>query len=514
MANSELFKNVYNPDVLTCLANLSSDEVFTSPCVVNNMLDLLPKELFSNPNSTFLDPACKTGVFLREIAKRLIEGLKPVIPDLQERIDHIFQKQLYGIAITELTALLSRRSLYCSKDPKGKYSVSRFENETGNITFSKMEHTWVKGKCSLCGISQSQYDRSPDLESHAYEFIHTLTPEEIFNMKFDVIIGNPPYQLSDGGAQASAIPIYNKFVEQAKKLNPNYICMIIPSRWMTGGKGLDNFRNTMIHDRSIKVLHDFVDSSDCFTGVEIKGGVCYFLRDSSYNGVCHIVRHVSNEEFVSDRFLVEDGDEIFVREGRLLSIKDKVAKLAEPSFDTIISSRKPYGLCGDVFENFIKYGLPEMSKTPFDECYKVLGLKDLKRTYRYIPKDYPLPKNNISLNKWKIFVARNWGIGSLDDVPSSPVVAGPGDLCTETFVEIGPFESKKEAENALSYFKTKFFRALVAVRKQDQGSSRAVYHYVPLQSFDESWTDEKLYRKYALSQEEIDFIESNVKPMD
>jgi len=266
---TNLYNTMYNPDVLSCIANLSSDEVFTPPDIANAMLDMLPQELFESPDTKFLDPACKSGVFLREIAKRLLKGLEQLYPDLQERTEHIFKHQLYGIAITELTSHLTRRSLYCSKTANGNYSVVHFNTIDGNVRFKNIKHMWQNGKCVYCGASQNQYDRSDELETYAYELIHMTNPEEVFKMKFDVIIGNPPYQLNDGGYGISAIPIYDKFIEKAKMLQPRFLSMIVPARWFAGGKGLDAFRDTMLHDTSLRIIHDYPNADDCFNGVQI-----------------------------------------------------------------------------------------------------------------------------------------------------------------------------------------------------------------------------------------------------
>lgn len=523
---SEQTKNLlggnYNPDVLECLANLSNDEVFTPPKVVNQMLDMLPPETWSNPNLKFLDPTCKTGVFLREIAKRLIVGLEEQVPNLQQRLDHIFHNQLYGIAITELTALASRRSLYCSKYANGKYSVSKFDNPDGNIRFMPINHTWENGKCKYCGASASQYQRADDLETHAYEFIHTNNPEEIFGMKFDVIIGNPPYQMSDGGAQASAKPIYNLFVDNADKLSPKYLCMIIPSRWMTGGKGLEEFRDRLIHNRKLKELHDFPNSNDCFAGVEIMGGICYFLIDSDHYGECNIHFHKSSkEETISNRFLADDSDDVYIRDAELVSIKNKVWNDSkEKPLSTIVSTRKPFGLATDFFREQKKYGLPEIIETDKNEkTITVYGLDEhRKRIKKILPFSYPIPRRKY-LQYYKVFVPmtgdpRNIGSGNKVQVLSPLFIGRIGEACTETYLVAGQFDTIEEAKNLSGYLKTKFTRALISIRKRTQHATQNVYLYVPMQDFSKPWTDEELYKKYNLSEEEIKFIEDNIAPME
>ncbi len=427
--------NTYNPDVLSCLANLSSDEVFTPPDIAGKMLDTLSQELFSDKETKFLDPCCKSGVFLREIAKRLITGLESTIPDLQERIDHIFQKQVFGIAITEMTSLLARRSVYCSKFPNGKYSVTKFDNAEGNIRFRRFEHTWQRGKCSFCKASQSAYDRDEALETHAYEFIHTKNPEEIFKMKFDVIIGNPPYQLSDEGFGRSASPIYNMFVTQAIKLQPRFLSMIIPARWFTGGKGLDAFREQLLQDKRLRKIHDFPDATDIFPGVQLKGGVCFFLWIRDEEGMCEITSHRGNDvSSVMTRPLLEFGADTFIRYNEAISIIKKVQKFKELSILDMVSARRPFGF-------------------PTNYIAKQVPLSDGVKLYQNSGYGF-VSRNEISQNKkmidrYKIFIPP-LGSGS-DSFPhpilGRPFLGEPGTACTETYLYIGDFDSEIEATN-------------------------------------------------------------------
>lgn len=549
---------IENFDILETITNVGNDEVFTPRKTCEMILDSLPEEVWHNPNYKWLNPATKNGVFEREIALRLDLGLKEIIPNTEERRKHILQNMIYAIGLTRFTANVARRTVYyCSqanrkcdglKAKDGHYvngyaigNGTWFNDEEGNIKTPNTNHTFVndKGKpmpefcsgdarkkysCSFCKIrGDSLYNDPNQRETYAYEFIHIDTDkllehlqDRFFggnrNMKFDIIIGNPPYQLNDGGGagSSSGTPIYDKFVEQAISLNPKYISMIIPSRWMIGGKGLKDFRTAMISDTHISNLHDFLEAKQCFTSQAIEGGVCYFLWQRDYDGKCKIVSHSEKSSVESYRYLSENNDDIdiFIRDEVALDIYYQVSKKQYDSFETLVSVRNYFrlGKCA---------GLTSDSLT---SNYKVLGYFDRVRSYKYLKNGVQVPLNDAVAKKWKLFVSKADGAAGQIGNPIPARIMGkaeigePNTVCSETYLVVGPFNDKKETLNVQKYMKTKFFRFMVGIRKT-KNIPRETYKFVPIVDFNEEWTDEKLYNYFNLSDEQINYIEKMIEEM-
>lgn len=528
MANG-LMENIYNPDVLSCIANLSNDEVFTPPEVANAMLDMLPNEVFESKETKFLDPACKSGVFLREIAKRLIKAQFPdyeaktadinekknngqelsdeekkYLLDLQEEIDHVFKKQLYGIAITELTSMLSRRSVYCSKYPNGDYSVTKFENPEGNIYFGEAKHLFINKKCLDCGASEEVLgdQKREGLEKHAYQFIHPrFMPGVLENMQFDVIIGNPPYQLEDAGNGKSAKPIYHLFIQQAKKLKPKYLSMIIPSRWFTGGKGLDDFRKNMLSDHKISKLVDYENFKDVFPGVDLAGGACYFLWNRDYNGECEVINYNEKNPISSIRDLNEFP--VFIRQNQSVDIVRRILEQTKelPKLSERISSRKPFGLPTNYEPK--ENGIP---------CWFIQKI-GCKFAYKEDIDD-----SNNYLNKWKFIVPKSPIAGQTDF--TKPVgfyydgntkISKPGECCTESFIVLGAFDTKDEVESYKSYIMTKTVRFLLLQTVVSQDITKKNYCFVPdIQQYNHIFTDKELCEKWNITPTDWSYIDSRI----
>lgn len=464
------------------------------------------EKTFNNPDAKILEINSKTGLYplyaTYSIYRHKLDMIcdKDNITDAKKKelwLDTV-KRNIFVICKTPMAKKITQRTLlgYSS----GKINAHHFDNIVNQF---KEKQIQIIAKIK----SKKFWNRGNDGD-----------------MEFNAVIGNPPYQIMDGGAKASSMPVYQYFVECGKKINAHFISLIMPSRWMTGGKGLDKFRSNMINDRHIIRLYDYLDSKVIFSNVDIKGGVCYFLRNRDLENLCEIHTFDTQGEKISNRYLKDGDDEIYIRYILMISIKNKVIIKNNENIEKITSPLKPYGLRGDVFKDPSKYNLPSFSDTFINSGYTIIGLDDSqKRIKKFVPKTYPFPKTDM-LNKYKIFITRNYGCGIIGEVPATPVLATPGMACTETFIQIGPFDTESEMKHMYKYLCTKFFRFMVGIRKHDQGASRTVYHYVPLQDFtnksDIDWNttiseiDKQLYKKYGLSEDEIEFIEEKVQPME
>jgi hypothetical protein len=514
-----------NPDVLTCIANLSNDEVFTPPELANRMLDSLAEawassnrgaNIWADKSVKFLDPCAKSGVFLREITSRLSKGLETEIPNLEKRVNHILTKQVFGIGITEITALLARRSVYCSKYANGKHSIAKsFTDETGNIWFKRLKHAWDADRCKYCGANRRDYDRATGLETHAYAFIHTdniktrLT--EIFggNMQFDVIIGNPPYQLGQSGGEAVggfAMPIYQEFVKAAKSLDPRFVVMVTPSRWFAGGRGLDEYRSDMLSDKRMRVLVDFPDAREAFPGTQIKGGVSYFLWDKSWNDTCEVKTIEGGKPTAPPKKRLLGAYDVLVRRNEAIPVLEKVLKTsAKDGYGNLaskVSAIQPFS----IRTNFRGAETPKGIKNPV----RLIG----NGGESFIARN-EVPRNDSWIDEWKVLLGRAYGAG--DGYPhqifNHPILGAPGTACTETYLVINRFNKEKEARRFIVFLKTRFVRFLVSLRKNTQDIYNERFKFVPDLPMDREWTDELLYEKFKIVNSEIDFINSMIRPM-
>ncbi len=495
------------PDILEVIANLSSNEVFTPPRVVNAVLDMLPEHVWTDLNLRWLDPGSKTGVFPREITKRLMAGLSKTIKDEQERLNHILTNMIFAIAITDMTAMMTRRSLYCSKNANAEISAASFVAPEGNVWFERTEHSFNdEGRCAECKGTKEKLEK-PNRDNYAYAFIHeggrNKIAEEI-TMKFDVIVGNPPYQMDIG--DTSDVPIYNIFVQQAIDLNPQYLAMIIPSRWMSGGKGLADFRAQMLKDRRIRNLVDYPNARELFPGVEIKGGICYFLWERDNLGDCKTTLVRGESRHGPEKRNLGQHD-VFVRDSRALAILDKVLSKKPVSFSEIVSGQTPFGLLTN-FRGYRK-GVKQTGDL------KLFMNEGGSRVEHWVNSD--IVKKNVHLiNSWKVFVPKAGSDGGQklpDVVIGKPIVAGRNTVCTQTYLAVGNVSSRPAAESINSYLHTRFARFLISIRKISQDAMKSVYAWVPQQTWDRTWTDAALYKKYGITKEEQEYIESMVKEM-
>jgi site-specific DNA-methyltransferase (adenine-specific) len=503
------------PDVLETLAQLPNDEVYTHPKVVTAMLDSLPSDVWSKHDWKWLDPATKSGAFLREIYRRLMTGLYSWEPDAKTRREHILRNMIYGSSITEITGEVARRTLYQTRDATGQSVrdeslrdlIVDFQSREGNVRFVSAEHKFggsgQNRRCTICRAPEALVRLQR--ENFAYAFIHGMyPPEEISEMKFDVIVGNPPYQIGTEGHGATASTIYNFFVERAIALDPRYVVMITPSRWFAGGKGLDEFRSRMIADRHLKTIVDNPKLFDVFPGVEIKGGVSWFVWDREHDGDCEFstrIKGVVTSTAIRD---LRAGDGIVLRDNEAAKIVDKVRAVGLPSIESMVSVTKPFGL---TMRSNYKGSVSE----PFDGAVPLIYGN--KIGYSRLDQ---IQRNHEWINRWKVLLPRAGDGHGRDQsyVIGEPIALAPGSACTQTYFIAGMFETREETENYAKYLSSKFARFLILQRKITQDVTQERFRFVPLVDFNREWTDADLYERFGLSDDEMYYVENTILDRD
>lgn len=504
-----LIRRQHMPDILDVIAALSSDAIPTPPVLARALLDLLPPEVWSNPDYKWLDPATKSGSILREVARRLMEGLAEWEPNPAKRTEHILRNMLFGCAQTQIHGEMTRRSVYVSRDATSENAAVAFADAQGHLPFVPAEHDYplnrkgeAAGSCRVCGAPVG-IERGPSRENHAYAFIHGAFPtEEMKDMQFDVCLGNPPFQLETEGFGANASTIYHRFVEQAIALEPKYVAMITPSRWFAGGKGLDAFRERMIADRRLRALVDNPKLFDCFPGVEIKGGVSYFLWDRDHDGDCEFSTRIDGTIVSTMTRDLRAGHGVLIRDNQAMSIVEKALAKSKRSVEEICSVRKPFGL--NIFSNY-----PGSVPEPFKGAIPLIYSAHVG----YSRSDQ-IERNHQWIDRWKVLIPKAGdGHGrEVSYVLGEPIALAPGSACTQTYLIAGMFDTKEETENYAHYLTTKFVRFLVLQRKVTMDVTPDRFRFVPLLDMTLRWTDADLYEHFGLTKDEAAYIEATIHP--
>ena len=506
---------VHVPDILDVIAALSSDAVPTPPVLARALLDLLPEQVWSNPTYRWLDPATKSGSILREVARRLMDGLADWEPNPDKRADHIMRHMLYGCGVTQVHAEMTRRSVYVSRDASGPHSIVTFDNDHGNLPFVPAQHVFrltrvgkQTGSCTVCG-APPHLERGPNRENYAYAFIHGAYPtEEMTDMQFDVIVGNPPYQIGTEGFGSTASSVYQLFVEHAIDLEPKYLAMITPSRWFTGGKGLDDFRAAMIADRHLAKMVDNPKIFDCFPGVKIRGGVNYFLWDRDHDGDCEFSTRIDGRIISTEIRDLREGDGVLVRDNRAMSVVEKVSHSSPRRAEELCTVTKPFGLT-------MRSNYPGSVTEPFDGAIPLIY-----GSHMGYSRPDQIQRNHGWIDRWKVLLPRASSGDTAQDetgqivdvVLGEPIALAPGSACTQTYFIAGMFDTREETENYANYLATKFVRFLVLQRKATQDVTPDRFRFVPLLDMTRPWPDEDLYEHFGLSPDEIAYIEATIKP--
>ena len=491
---------------------LSESEVITPQNVCDDMISLLPKQSLIDAvtkNKCILDINSKTAEFAIALYKRYTEELG--------YNKESFMNNIYSIPSSKITYEFTRKiykilglSLDCIAENFVSYDLLnvKVKDKKGNET------------------KEIDYERIKNILSQKKKFSEMKLSDEATGdngMTFEAIVGNPPYQIMDGGAQASARPIYNEFFHIAADAKPTFISIIMPSRWYSGGKGLDDFRNKMLNDIHIEELHDFLNPETLFPNTNIRGGLCYFLWNKNYDNTEDLTRVAthSDKEIIGDvkRLMKTDGAEIFIRSSESISIINKVFVDKAESFEKYVSSRKPFGL-DTTFAKSLNFKTSDKGMEIPIKCYG----KGWKQGF--VEKKL-IKQHQEWIDMWKIFTSRANNIGTeLNDDNLVTVIGKPNTVCTESYLilGIGLFLDEKSIENLKKYCTTKFFRFMHSIAKASQDATSKTYQFVPLQDFTEKsdidWSvsipeiDAQLYKKYALSKEEIAFIEKMIKPME